>query len=234
MSIIEIDVITNTVASLGHPESLGTATLVVHKDRAYVLTAAHVAKLISLNGLLVLKGPGDIPISITMSKLCGTAPYLWRTHGEADLAALELSPTDVQTQQILSGRLVPMELFCPLKAAPSRELMLTSVGFPMGLGLQGYFSPLTFETRASSGLITMNRADTQTPQAFFVLERPSVAGYSGCPVLDTSSYSIGGMKVTGGGTCFYGVMHGTVSDNTGGKLAVVTPSYYVHELFAAF
>jgi hypothetical protein len=34
----------------------------------------------------------------------------------------------------------------------------------------------------------------------------------------------------GDGTILYGLMHGTISDETGGKLAAVTPSFYLIEL----
>ena len=101
----------------------------------------------------------------------------------------------------------------------------------MGLGVHEHFSPLTFESKASSGLLSYPRADTGTIQTFFALENPSVGGYSGCPVVDLSIFKAGAMTTFGSGTCFYGVMHGTISDKTGGKIAMVTPSYYIHELF---
>lgn len=129
-------------------------------------------------------------------------------------------------------RFLPIEFFFDRKGAPNRDLFLTSIGFPFGLGIQGYFSPLTFESKASSGLLTFPRADTPTLQTFFALENPSVGGYSGCPVVDLSIFRVGSMMTTGSGTCVYGVMHGTISDNTGGKIAMVTPSYYVHELLS--
>ena len=47
-------------------------------------------------------------------------------------------------------------------------------------------------------------------------------------------FKAGPVTTYGDGTCFYAVMHGTISDNTGGKIAMVTPSFYVHELFATF
>ena len=38
------------------------------------------------------------------------------------------------------------------------------------------------------------------------------------------------LKVNGNGTMVYGILHGTISDQTGGKLAAVTPSYYLFDL----
>lgn len=234
MALIPLEKITGMVASLNDPSSQGTATLIVYKERPFLLTAAHVARAVSISGDIVLKGPGDRPLTTPIRNLCGNVQLSWRTHAEADLAAFEIFPADVATREALIGRFLPLEYFCSDVIAPSRTIPLTSVGFPLGLGASGFFSPLTFETRASSGLVTMLRADTKTPQAFFVLENPSVCGYSGCPVIDVSIYHHNMSVNTGGGTCFYGIMHGTLLDNTGGKMAMVTPSFYVHDLFAAF
>lgn len=112
----------------------------------------------------------------------------------------------------------------------SRDCELTSIGFPHGLGTSGMFSPLTYRSYASSGFITLNRFDIGTPCIFFLLENPSVGGYSGCPVFDLSYMVVGGMTVTKDKTRCYGIMHGTISDETGGKLAAVTPAYYLKDL----
>ncbi|HDZ20735.1 hypothetical protein LCGC14_0431720 [marine sediment metagenome] len=212
----------------------GTGTLVACSDRPFVLTAKHVADDISINDNIVVKDDDDRPLTIPIKKLVEKSSLDWKAHSEADLAAFELFPQDSQTGASLKNRFLPLEFFSEEKSAPARELILTSIGFPLGLGTQGYFSPLTFESKASSGFLTLPRGDTRTPQTFFALENPSVGGYSGCPIVDLSVFKAGSMTTTGNGTCFYGVMHGTISDKTGGKIAMVTPSYYVHELIESF
>lgn len=97
--------------------------------------------------------------------------------------------------------------------------------------VDGHVSPLTFESKASSGFITLARADTKKPCTFFILENPSIGGYSGCAIYDTSIYKHGTSVTTGGGTICYGFMHGTIFDDTGGKLAMVTPSHYLFDFF---
>jgi hypothetical protein len=92
------------------------------------------------------------------------------------------------------------------------------------------FSPLTYRSYASSAFITMNRADTNTPCEFFMLENPSMGSYSGCPVFDLGYMIVGGMITTKEKIMCYGIMHGTVSDATGGKLAAVTPCHYLRDL----
>ena len=233
---VPIEDLVNMVVQLREPafggDKSGTGMLVVHKDRPFVLTAKHVASGITTNGSIVLKGAGDIPIVVPTRKLTTSPALDWQYHHEADLAALELRPQDQQTGDLLTTRFLPLNFFSQEKSAPSRDVLLTSIGFPLGLGTEGFFSPLTFESKASSGLLTLPRADTRTLQTFFVLANPSVGGYSGCPVVDTSIVRVGSMTTSGDGTCVYGVMHGTISDVTGGKLALVTPSFYVHELLA--
>lgn len=237
MAILNIEQLSNMVVNLrGEPtpsgQKTGTGTLVIYDNRIFILTARHVANDISVNGSIVVKGAGDLPVVIPMRRLIYNLELNWFSHAEADIAAFELKPQRASTANVLQDRFIPIELFYNQKSAPSRDLHLTSLGFPLGLGIHGHFSPLTFESRVSSGLLTLPRADTQTPQTFFALENPSVGGYSGCPVVDTSIYVAGSMMTTGGGTCIYGVMHGTICDDTGGKIAMVTPSFYVHELFA--
>ena len=38
------------------------------------------------------------------------------------------------------------------------------------------------------------------------------------------------MKLTGSGTKLHGFIHGTISDETGGKLAAITPAYYLTDI----
>jgi hypothetical protein len=130
----------------------------------------------------------------------------------------------------LEGRFLSYDQFHLDKTPVSRDFELTSVGFPNGLGAQGMFSPLTYRSYASSAFITMNRADTNTPCDFFMLENPSMGGYSGCPVFDLGYMVVGAMTTTKEKTMCYGIMHGTVSDKTGGKLAAVTPAHYLRDL----
>jgi len=74
------------------------------------------------------------------------------------------------------------------------------------------------------------RFDTKTPSDFFTLENPSVGGYSGGPVFDLGYIIVGAMTTNTGPTICHGIMHGTISDTTGGKIAAVTPCSYVKDI----
>lgn len=68
------------------------------------------------------------------------------------------------------------------------------------------------------------------PCDFLCLESPSVGGYSGGPIFDLGYQIVGAMTTTKDKTRLYGIMHGTISDNTGGKIAAVTPIIYLKDL----
>jgi hypothetical protein len=131
---------------------------------------------------------------------------------------------------LLDKRCFPFDHIEGKESFLSRDIEITCVGFPNGLGVSGRFSPFTFRSYISSGIITLNRADTKTPSDFFCLESPSIGGYSGGPVFDLGYQVTGAMTTTKDKTRLLGIMHGTISDNTGGKIAAVTPAKYILEI----
>ncbi|MGD1018563.1 MAG: hypothetical protein ABSA12_04515 [Verrucomicrobiia bacterium] len=77
----------------------------------------------------------------------------------------------------------------------------------------------------------MQRFDTNKPALFFLLQDPTVGGLSGGPVWDFLLPELNGSVVIRAGQpkC-YGIVHGNIADETGGKLAAITPSCFVVEL----
>ena len=225
-----------TVACLQQPDGTGsvktgTASFVVDGDRAYVLTASHVANDMRIDGAIILGDKESNPIVLKWPDLISGAPKLnWIHHPVGDLAIIELRPNPQISKEQLQGRFIPRTMICSTQDPPDRDTHLTSIGFPLGLGTTGFFSPLTFESKASSALVTLPRVDTKRLSPFFILQDPSIGGYSGGPVYDLSIVRMGLMASRGDGTVLHGVMHGTLSDDTGGKLAAVTPAYLINDL----
>lgn len=62
------------------------------------------------------------------------------------------------------------------------------------------------------------------------MENPSVGGYSGGPVLDLGYMVLPNMETKKEKTVLHGVIHGTISDDTGGKIAMITPIYYLKNI----
>lgn len=208
--------------------SVGTGMFVVRGGvDPFLVTATHVAVSCNQVTQLVLSDASGNATSLRL--LDFNTNLAWQHHPVADISILPIVPTQVIAQH-LQGRFLGYDHFHLDHTPVSRDFELTSVGFPNGLGAQGMFSPLTYRSYASSAFITFNRADTQTPSEFFLLENPSVGGYSGCPVFDLGYMIVGAMTTAKEKTVCYGIMHGTVSDATGGKLAAVTPAYYLRDL----
>ena len=208
-------------------ESIGSGIFVVKDNDAYLITATHVAITCNANTSIVISDANGNATSLNLTAF--NSNLSWRHHNVADISALpiQMSPSIAPH---LTNRCFPYDHFHIAHTSVSRDDELTSVGFPNGLGAHGMFSPLTYRSYASSSFISLNRADTNTPSEFFLLENPSMGGYSGCPVFDLGYMIVGAMTTTKDKTRCYGIMHGTISDNTGGKLAAVTPAFYLAQL----
>ena len=69
----------------------------------------------------------------------------------------------------------------------------------------------------SSGLLRLPRFDNRKIGAFFLLDKPSIGGFSRGPVFEfLGALSSGGGLTIGGRFACVGLVHGTISDETGG------------------
>jgi len=209
--------------------STGTATIIYHENRYFLLTAAHVAKDMDSLSKIVFHVENDKPMIVDLKSLTLLEPIAWTEHNEADIAILELKlPTDTLLKNRFESIAFPIAQIYNGKDLPSRSAGITFVGFPViDLDLI-HFSALFFNANICSGLITQNRGDNKKKCTFFYLNTPSVQGCSGSGVFFSVQKD---MYFGGDQTILIGVMHGTYSDNTGGKLAAITPSYYIFDLF---
>jgi hypothetical protein len=222
------------VATPNAPQSdIGTGVLLVDGDAPFLATAEHVARGLSTKSLAVIRAKDGTGLQIPFSKLIGKAASpKWRYHDEADLAILMLEPEASLIPQLIS-RFLPVTLLRAEQSAPPRPLTLTVLGFPLALGVSGMFSPISRETKPASDLLVTKRADTKKPALFFITQDPSIGGFSGAPVFDTGlpySSDEAGMVLRPKILQLVGIVHGTLSDNTGGKLGAVTPAHLLLEL----
>lgn len=195
--------------------------------RGWIVTASHVAMQTSNSTQIIISTKEGKSESLLLSNF---GPIVgWRHHKVADMSVFPIFFTE-DNKRFMENRFFPYDHFNLEHRAVSRDYELTAIGFPHGLGTEGLFSPFTFRSYASSGFVSLNRADTKTMSDFFCLENPSVGGYSGCPVFDLGYSTNGVMQITKERTWCHGIMHGTMSDNTGGKIAMVTPAFYLKDL----
>ena len=197
------------------------------KVYGWIVTAAHVAKETNEKTEIVVAtkdGKAEILPLILFGQLCD-----WRYHKVADISTFQIH-FSANNEKFMANHFFPLDHIYTEKRPVSRDFELTSIGFPQGLGTEGSFSPFTFRSYASSGFVTLQRADTHTPSEFFCLENPSMGGYSGCPIFDLGYSTNGIMTTTKEKTWCHGFMHGTMSDQTGGKIALVTPAFYLLDI----
>ena len=192
----------------------------------WIITASHVAKETNDNTVIVISTKEGKAATLPLNYFGSTG---WKHHPIADISVFRIQFNSLN-EKFMEGRFFPFDHFNLEEKVVSRDYELTAIGFPHGLGTEDLFSPFTFRSYASSGFVTLLRADTNQPSVFFCLENPSVGGYSGCPVFDLGYETNGTMMVTRGQTWCHGFMHGTMSDDTGGKIAMVTPAFYLKDL----
>ncbi|MBX2932013.1 MAG: hypothetical protein KF781_08720 [Chitinophagaceae bacterium] len=205
----------------------GSGTIINHNGKYFLLTANHVAKEMRNDAKVVFRIAGDKPGIVDLLALSKTHSLKWTTHPIADLSLMELATTNKEIEQRLKEWSFPSYLIYGGRETAPKDVDITFLGYPL-LDLQlEHFSPLIFTSHLASGLITQRRADTKTKCTFFYLDLPSMQGCSGSGVY----YSVKkAMFIGGNKTIFLGVVHGTQADNTGGKLAAITPSYYIWDI----
>lgn len=197
--------------------------------RGWIVTATHVARDTNCMTQIIIATKEGKANSLPINTFGDVND--WIHHAIADISVLPILFTGAN-MQFMENRFFPYDHINLERRPVSRDYELTSIGFPRGLGIDGSFSPFSFRSYASSGFVSLPRADTGTFSDFFCLENPSVGGYSGCPVFDLGYSTNGVMQITKDRTWCYGIMHGTMSDSTGGKIALVTPSFYLKDLIS--
>lgn len=205
----------------------GTGIFILKEESIYLLTAEHVAVNTNDSTILAIGNSQSECIVVQLNNIINGNE--WRSHQIADMSLIKLNINN-DTAGLFQGRCYPYDHINHLELPASRDDELTVIGFPSGLGVQGKFSPLTFRSYAASAFLTLNRADNNQPSEFFCLENPSMGGYSGGPVFDLGYQIMGSVTTTKEKTILHGIVHGTISDQTGGKIALITPMYYLNDL----
>lgn len=195
--------------------------------KGWIVTAKHVAeKTDNRTQIIVATEKGNsacigIPLFGDIEK--------WKHHPTVDMSALPIE-FNSENEEYLINRLFPYDHFNLEHKSVSRDFELTIIGFPMGLGISGVFSPLSFRSYASSTFITFKDENNNKSQEYLCLENPSMGGYSGAPVFDLGYSTNGVLTTTKEKTICHGIIKGTMFDDTGGKISIVVPAFYLREL----
>ena len=206
---------------------IGTGTFIQKDGKYYVLTAEHVINNIIKAEYIILCDLKMIPRKLDLNIL--NKNYCWKIHPIADMAVLEI---DSNVNSWISTRSFPYD-HCEVSMSKLNwDTEVTTVGFPCGLGIKNVFAPLTFRSFPASEILQLNRLDKKTIITdVFLLEDPSIGGYSGGPVFDLAYKVDYNMSQTKDKTRLYGIMHGYVGNAvSGGHMSFVTPISYLSQL----
>ena len=212
----------------------GTGFIVNLNDDLFLVTAEHVAKDMDESTDVIFGNESDQAVKMKLIVFSGTKiPYrlAWVTHGTADVAVIAISPPADIAKRFHAVAFSPKSFYRRLEAPP-RNRPLTIIGYPLGLGglvlgEDKRISAISRESKAASGLITLPRFDNHVPVPFFLLDDPAAGGFSGSPVLVLPEI-IPGVSIGSSSFCV-GLVHGTISDETGGKFAAIVPVAYIAE-----
>jgi len=207
---------------------VGSGTIMRNGTSYFLLTATHVAMTTTNATLLVLRLDGDTPRMVDLTRVVDGGVLNWLHHAVADISLIRLAPKDSDVKDRVAKVAFPFSQVYYRHDLPGRDVDLTFLGYSViDLNVK-HFSPLVFSAHRSSGLLTQPRADTHTPCDFFFLDVPGIGGCSGSGVFSSVEKKV---YVGCGATRMEGIVHGTMSDITGGKMAVVTPAPYIADFF---
>jgi len=214
----------------------GTGFFLLGDKGAYLITVAHVARSLTLKATATIRSEGDKPFTFLITDLTPLKLLPpWQYSDKADLAVLriDIPDTNEALKKNLKKHFLPISVLMKELIAPSRDITLTIIGFPLALGTKDYFSPISKETKSASGLVEIKDKDEKKVFISFVMQDPSVGGFSGAPIFDTGlPYSTvsTGLVVRNRMLQLVGIARATLSDDTGGKLGVAIPSYFLSEM----
>jgi len=203
--------------------------LASQKGDGFLVTADHVAKHLKPTALLTVCHADGKMIQFKLRDLLfherDFKRIEWVRHEVADVAVVRIK----NTLQKQLGEKIPDWTYLDEKAVPKMLEQVLVKGFPHGMITQEPCSPLVITTNVSSGFLTLLRADTKSPATFFILGDPSIEALSGSPIIRPLEISRGQI-IFSQEPRILGLVHGTISDNTGGKLAAAVPAKFIREL----
>jgi hypothetical protein len=210
---------------------LGTGFLVATRSAAFLVTAAHVARAMDREARLSFGTLRGRRVALRLSDLLSlrASEVAWTYLRHADVAAVCIPKPPVQ----LRRHFLPGHLLVADRAAPAATLELTAIGFPLGLTSEKHFAPLAKTSHAASQILRFCGEEIGDPGDFFLLDQPSMGGYSGAPLFVPAQVQLtdAGQVTVVAPRCV-GLISRTISDETRGQFAAVVPSGAIRRAMA--
>jgi hypothetical protein len=204
----------------GHSDSRGTGNIVSYHNKYFLITARHIAEQMKSTAKVVFRVPDSSAVEEDLIFLTSSIEDVpWIHHPQADISMLEIAPfNNFQKERFLNFS-IKLDWLTSQKISLPIGTEAVFFGFPVYMPGY-YFSPIALSATTASNLIT--HVDKVN---YIYLDRPSIQGCSGSGVFITirkGSFSKA--------TYMIGIISATLSDDTGGKLAVVVPISYLRDL----
>jgi len=213
----------------GNMERHGTGFLLTSNNAFFLITAKHVAD--SLHTELTDIYFRDSSKKAFVYKLKKFIPSIPITQfsEQSDFFILRLDPFDSISKAILQKASLDLSTIANNRESLDRKIDVLVFGYPI-FDLNN-FTPITFKSFFSSSLMNIYMKDLPKPCYCYLLENPSMAGFSGGPVfVGVKDRSVTPMA----STVIIGIVTGTTYDKTGGKFAVITPTFHLLDLINTY
>jgi len=214
----------------------GTGFIILYHGRAYLVTAGHVARALSLpTAEIVMNLAEGKVMSSTFGWLAEQKIIQgarWFHHPKADISVHPLAFID---PKLIDVRSIDETVFPKQKT--NIPLLTTAyiLGFPKYQGVQENLSPLAKKAEIASKITSVNDPSVPPELKYIFLDQALAQGYSGAPVFYfeevPSGISFAGKPMmVNGGLRLLGIQSSDLRDDTGGKLSLVVPIQYLWEI----
>lgn len=217
----------------------GTGFFIHKNDRysTYLVTAAHVAKYTNMQTKIVVAGIEGNPVIKNLKEIVFKKDTLdWKYSQTSDIAVILLNMQFMDEKDI-NLRTLSID-YLESDYEPDRSHELTCVGFPLNIGFNKFFSPVTKSSKPASGYIEVPNPELNRYETVFLLDDSSTPGFSGSPVFEFPNQIIDKESIIiSVDTKIVGLVQGYISNkgqvNSGGFAAIVPASIVKKELESA-
>jgi len=209
----------------GKIQHTGSGFLLTSNDQYFLITAKHVADFLRKESSeIFFRGTNQVAQGFKLKDFT-SKDLVAGFNGESDFFILKLETLDTTKLNILKRSSLDAKVLANNRESIDRNADVLVMGYP--ICDYDHFSPITFKSYFSSALMNIKIESLWKPCLCYLLENPSMEGFSGGPVfIGVKDRSF----VLGNKTLIAGIVTGTKFDSTGGKFAVITPSFYLLDL----
>jgi hypothetical protein len=206
-------------------ERYGTGFLITSNNSFFLITAKHVADSLHIEfAEIYFRDSSKKPISYRIKRFIPSQPVV-QFNEQSDFFILRLYPFDSTSAKILRKASLELKNIANNRESLDRKFEVFVFGYPI-FDFDN-FTPITFKSHISSSLMNIYVKNLPKPCFCYLLENPSMSGFSGGPVFvgvkDRATMQMNA-------TLIIGIVTGTTYDKTGGKFAIITPTFHLLDL----